>query len=109
MRGVFDYMKSEKSGLVDSVRRVFFNIYKNTIFLTNFYLLSLYMTTKEKYLKYKNKCTDLTYKINEKIKKLLLEEPLQNEITIRLYTLHCCTSYHIYTITGTKFMEVSER
>ena len=26
VRGVFDYMKSEKSGPVDSVRRVFFTI-----------------------------------------------------------------------------------
>ncbi len=38
------------------------------------------MTIKEKYLKYKNKCTDLTSKINGKIKGLIGQESLEDKI-----------------------------
>ena len=38
------------------------------------------MTIKEKYLKYKNKCADLTSKINGKIKGIFGEESLENKI-----------------------------
>jgi len=38
------------------------------------------MTIKEKYLKYKNKCADLTSKINGKIKGILGEESLEDKI-----------------------------
>ena len=38
------------------------------------------MTIKEKYLKYKNKCADLTSKLNGKIKGLFGEESLENKL-----------------------------
>jgi hypothetical protein len=38
------------------------------------------MTIKEKYLKYKNKCADLTSKINGKIKGIFGEESLENKL-----------------------------